>query len=485
MASKLEQIEGTICQLETSRESLLRQLAEVDKRLEVERAQYAQLRNELVPIHSLPNELLAFVFADAHALLRANPSGKADLAALRFLVETSRVCLRWRQVILHTPLLWNTLVMTVTSGFKGNIAAQEYLKAHLRRSNDAFLDMIVYADTEDPSDLNLFFDTITPHAARWRRFSIEMRCADINMVRPHFANLDAPKLRHLSFNVCGTPEGRSFMSPRAPYPTISPQIFLNGLPELSVLRLANASISNLHPQSTSIQTLHIGGWESAYFTWVQLKSLLESLPQLQNLSLHDVCVRHNTRDPLDQPSPIHLPELRSIRVHKPFTPIDRILPLLTVPKLEGVSLYDMEYFDCTEIPSVKHLLLQASAFDELHFEHLFAAFPNVEDLTVDGDAYQLYEAALNQLPKHPWRTLRRLTVHELTATDVVAFALLVLKRKQAGVPLTTVRLDKKSRHVLRVKGKLDLLTEHVDVVPYDEMEVWPPGRGYDDPHDLV
>ncbi|KAF5342635.1 hypothetical protein D9611_001919 [Ephemerocybe angulata] len=485
--SDLERIQGSIERLECTRTDLLRQLAELDKRLETERALYAQLRNQEVAIERLPNELLSMVFGGAHASLRTNRSGRADLDALRFLVDTSRVCVRWRQVVLHTPLLWNSIVMTVPPDFREHQEPQEYLEAHLKRSGDAFLDMTFFAETENPLDLDLFFTIIGLHAKRWRRVSIEMRSATIPSIQPHFKYLEVPMLKHFSINIWETRDGRGPMSPRTAYPDPKPQVFLDGAPNLSVLRLANAAIGHLHPNSTSITTLHLGGWEQAFFTWPQLKSLLESLPQLQNLSLHELCVRHNTRDPTHEPAPIHLPHLQNLRIHKPFTPVERFLPLFTVPKLERLALNEVENFDCTEIPSVTHLTMEGCPFDDPQFQNLISAFPNVQDLTIDASAYLFFDSdALSATtPTYPWRFLKTLTMRELTPGDVVPFTLMVLKRKRAEHPIETLRLDKRSRNVLRLKEKLETLNDHTKIVPFDERELWPPGRGYDDPHDLV
>lgn len=113
--------EAAIQQLESAKRDLLRQLEELDLKLLSEKAQYAQLRNHTVPIHTLPNELLGLVFGMAHSSLRFVGPKSADAQRLRFLVHTSWVCTRWRQIILREPLLWNTIAMNVFNGFQDNV----------------------------------------------------------------------------------------------------------------------------------------------------------------------------------------------------------------------------------------------------------------------------------------------------------------------------------------------------------------------------
>ncbi|RXW25494.1 hypothetical protein EST38_g292 [Candolleomyces aberdarensis] len=493
--------EATIQKLESARDDLLRQLEELDLKLLSEKAQYSQLRNHKVAIHALPNELLGLVFGLAHSSLRFD---RPDAQRLRFLVHTSWVCTRWRQVILRTPLLWNTIAMTVFSGFEGYAPAQESLLAHLERSGDAYLDMEFFLATDNPKDFLPFFDTIGSHSKRWRRLSVEMNSADIPIVRKVLQNLEVPKLEHFSLNIWETSE-KGLLSPRTPYPTIAPQIFMKGATDLCLLRLAGAALGSLHPQSTSIRILHVGGWEKSFFTWAQFRSLLESLPRLENLSLHELCIRHNTRNPLDQPAPMNLPNLRRLRLHSPFTPIDRILPLLSMPKLEQVSLHTLETFESPVMPTVTYLHLNGCAFDDVHYEELFASFPNIQHVSVDEYAYLLYNMLRHSLPPVndattapnsnsnpnpnsttcPWSSLHTLTVRDLASSEVNVFVEMVRQRKEAQVPIKTVRLDRRGRNVVRLKHKGDQLAEHTSVVSWDGTESWPPGLGYEDPHDLV
>ncbi|KAJ2917405.1 hypothetical protein MD484_g2988, partial [Candolleomyces efflorescens] len=493
---QLARHEAAIHQLESARSHLVRQLQELDLNLLSERAQYAQLRNHTVPIHTLPNELLGLVFGIAHSSLRLSGPKSADAQRLRFLVHTSWVCTRWRRIILREPLLWNTIAMTVFNGFEDNIPAQESLLAHLQRSGDAFLDMEFFLATDSSKDFLAFFDAITPHSQRWRRLSIEMKIADIAIVRKVLQNVQVPKLEHFSLNIWETSESGP-LSPRTPYPTIAPQIFMKGAPDLSLLRLAGAALGSLHPQSTSIRILHVGGWDKSFFTWAQFRSLLESLPCLESLSLHELCIRHNTRNPLDQPAPIELPNLQRLRLHSPFTPIDRILPLLSLPKLEEVSLHHFETqtFESAAIPTVTYLRLDSCSFDDVHYEKLFASFPNIQHVSVDAYAYLLYNMLWHGLSsihdattnsnRGPWTSLHTLTVSDLPSGDVKVLVDMVQGRKEAQVPIQTVRLDRRGRNVVRLKHQWERLAEQTTVVSWDGTESWPPGLGYEDAHDLV
>ncbi|KAL0945300.1 hypothetical protein HGRIS_000806 [Hohenbuehelia grisea] len=78
------------------------------------------------PVHRLPTELLADIFALCHAVEEDDRGGSA-LGCAR--VMLSHVCRRWRAVILSMPLLWSTI--SVGSRRK---QGRYMLQAHLDRS---------------------------------------------------------------------------------------------------------------------------------------------------------------------------------------------------------------------------------------------------------------------------------------------------------------------------------------------------------------
>jgi hypothetical protein len=175
--------------------------------------------------------------------------------------------------------------------------------------------------------------------------------------------------------------------------------------------------------------------------------------------------------------------------------------------LEQVSLHHFETqtFESPVIPSVTYLHLDSCSFDDVHYEKLFASFPNIQYVSVDAYAYLLYNMLRHSLPsvhdattttapnsnsnintnRSPWTSLHTLTVSDLPSGDVNVFVDMVQERKEAQVPLKTVRLDRRGRNVVRLKHKWDQLAEHTKVVSWDGTESWPPGLGYEDPHDLV
>ncbi|KAL0950266.1 hypothetical protein HGRIS_010246 [Hohenbuehelia grisea] len=116
------------------------------------------------PIHQLPTELVAEIFALCHAAEEDHRGNSASACAR---VILSHVCRRWRAVILCMPLLWSTI-----SVHGPGDSSLSRLKAHLERSGTCPLSLrfIAHISTTEGRVENIA-DILTlavAHAQRWR-----------------------------------------------------------------------------------------------------------------------------------------------------------------------------------------------------------------------------------------------------------------------------------------------------------------------------
>jgi len=470
----------SINDLELRKQTLLREIDDVNLELGVQRAQYSRLLNDDSLVYRLPNELLTGILINYQRNIRY--SSKSGVVPLQ--VAASHVSHRWRDIVLSTPLLWNTIDFRIRpmNHVQGRILSQ--LNAYLTRSDKCFLDITL--DFQVVDDLSSYIYLLAAHSRRWRRLAIVTRYEQVDDIQNLLRNTPTTDFEHLSISI-GRPQEGS-LSPRKPYATVSPTILLAGCPTLTFVRLAGLALGNLHPPLTTVTTLHLDGWTRNFMTHDQLKSILEASVSLVNLSLNQLHI-HHPRDPLEVIHPVKLPNLRCLRLLGPCSPVSRLLSLMDTPNLFSLSLQDIDTFDSDILPSVQWLSIDDCALDDLEVALLFRSFPSVEFLSIDKSLPDIYYMLLPDLDDHtpkPWPRLRTISLRDLQLIDVPHFCNLVFSLQQSDKsPLDKVCLDRRSRTVLRTKHRLDWLQDRLQVEHCDAPEPWPLGLGYEDAHDLL
>lgn len=139
----------------------------------------SQLRLGLFGIHSLPNEILSYIFLNAinhndHNNNSSDSDSGFDVAF--FPLTISHTCSRWRKVSISTGSLWTAIKLFLPC-CRGQFA---YLEAWLSRSKSYPLDMLLDFrdeewnwDSEEDHPFTLdsasrIISLILPHAKRWR-----------------------------------------------------------------------------------------------------------------------------------------------------------------------------------------------------------------------------------------------------------------------------------------------------------------------------
>lgn len=451
--------------LEGKRARLLLEISRVDTDIQVARVSYGRLVNETVPINKLPHELLADIFKSCQMFSHRKP----------FEVLASHVSSHWREVALRTPLLWNTITLSIRASSPGSLAAAmgratARLKAYLLRSDSSILD--INLRTYESPILELI-DLLIPHAHRWRRLSIySFTPAPAGI----FALLETPILEHLSLLLLG----QSDIQP-ARVSGHTPQILIAGAPSLSFVRITVPSLSFFAPPLSAVTTLHLTNSKSKnMLTYRQFLDILDSSPCLINLSLFYVAI-HFPRDPSAVRSAKAIPTLRSLRICGADTPPQRIFSFVALPCLTHLILSDVETFDSPTLPLVQSLTINHSGFSDAEVRNFPIVFPAVTNLSIgDPPIIPLLGGVDSPLDPLPWPLLQVLTLRDMGPHDVVSLCISILQRKDRGIPLAKVRLDKRSRRVLKAGSRLQWLGEQVLVESHDETDPWPHDLGYED-----
>ena len=464
---------NSISSLEKRKEQLVQELDNVTLELRYLRATYARTINEDVLIYRLPSELLSSIF------MICQQYSDASTKFLRFQVVASHVSHHWRKIALSTPLLWNDVNFHIypVNHLPGRYLGQ--LEAHLKHSDTCFLDITL--DFHVADNISTYLTLLARHSTRWRRLSIITNYELVDDIYTLLHSTHTPHLEHLSLNI-GKPQ-QGALSPRQQYPCVLPSVLLSGAPLLSFVRLAGLALGTLHPPISKVTTLHLDGWTRHYLTQEQFKTIFDSAPAIINLSLNQLCI-HHPRDPLQVTNAVKLLNLRYLRLRGPCSPLCRLMFLLDMPQLYALSLHNVDTFDSNTLSAVQSLTLESCALDEPDIKNLIRSFPAITSLTVDH-TFNIF-GLLDPEPKSSkvWPQLQMMSVRELQSMDIPGLCTMVLHRMDSDKPLKQIRLDRRSRTSLRTKHRLEWLQNIVPVDNCDLVEIWPPGLGYADKHDL-
>jgi len=109
-------------------------------------------------------------------------------------------------------------------------------------------------------------------------------------------------------------------------------------------------------------------------------------------------------------------------------------------------------------------------------------FPHVSTFSVDHSVLHTF-LLHNMMTEGLWPRLEAISLRQLQPDDAASFCLLSLSRSGDRGCLRRVRVDRRSRNVLKTKGYLQTLRSALLVEHVDHVDPWPPDLGYEDPDD--
>ncbi|KAG9044562.1 hypothetical protein FS837_007946 [Tulasnella sp. UAMH 9824] len=266
--------ENTLAQLRRSAETSLKDL----QKMEQLRADQSRARNALLPIQTLPNELLLKIWSHVtYGCARTGTDGVWVLA---------QVSKAWTDVILGSSELW----CNINSRF-----SQRRIRWALQRSSARPIH--VFLGTEHGVEER--FDTVLPHCHRWRELRLAVGLPEMTMT---LRVISLPILEHL--------ELRARLGGAAP---VEPPNLLAS-PSLRTLMLYSVPLDWISPSvPAGVRSLGICNVRDGP-TFSQLLKLLSSTPMLEELRLEGVYLMSDSRPPIDKKTTLEMPHLQRIRV---------------------------------------------------------------------------------------------------------------------------------------------------------------------------
>ncbi|KAF8133312.1 hypothetical protein EV363DRAFT_1416343 [Boletus edulis] len=394
-----------------------------------------------------------------------------------FTLAISHVCQHWRNVALSTPSIWTTIVITPEEH-----PPYEPVSTLLERSKSLPIDITIsygdldkYKDDFEPpsdADLEILFAMLIPHIHRWR--TIKVTASEYHHMYAFLSAVSdpsvpaAPQLTTLElYHYEDTGNLDAFQHPRmANHLTL----FAGSAPLLTRIVLWGVHVDWDQPwiaSASNLTDLQLGCHaEDVRPSWAQFSTILRSASVLQKLSLRQS--EPIVGDPADGNAPIQL-----IRVTNFILEVD--------PLARFIGLFRKFH-----LPALKHLYLDPWCYIDDDFSDLFReltrpAYPDqeqprslasrLESLKIPAHPCQvecietLYGELQNlrslnlllyyydpfffdiistpcTLPGHGDIWLPRLATLYVYGASWTALRKLVLQRKEAGVPLSSLYVDR-------------------------------------------
>ena len=414
------------------------------------------LENRVIPISSLPNELLSSIFehGQLHSMSREN---------LPFEILVSHLNRRLRAVAIRTRLLWVKIDISLTTPF-------DKVMAYLQRSGTFTIDLSVNIDTQPhpDSEHNARSAALLYTCAGWAIVMSEMiRCRRFyarfgenhsRSLQDMIGSLHAVKAPHLEYfrieSLC-----QSSQHDTGPHR----KILNGGAPSLKTILIDGWGLHQCLPPLTVITSLTL--FPASYLMlWSDLREILSGNLTLTFLTIGDIFA-----EPLfnDFESGIFLPSLQTLRIFinemngSPF--IDDVLMAISAPRLKCLLLDHVievdlvntpqsypQLQDTERFPNLRHLIICLNREQKVSQESwstFFSVFPHITHFTLQSQADEVIwteplttTLAVCLMGPLILPSLDTLSFNKICATTVTSLCHLVTMREAAGHRLRSLYL---------------------------------------------
>ncbi|KIK67387.1 hypothetical protein GYMLUDRAFT_55168 [Collybiopsis luxurians FD-317 M1] len=429
-------------------------------------------------INQLPNELLTLIFSYSsllpHCDLRYPLTPIPPFKTPPLIHTVLCVCQRWRQIAIHTPSLWTSILVTRSRGDLDRLPTiadfQKPLKSishALQRSLNLPLDITI--DCTHISSKTVIAQ-LAPESERWRSLSIFVpTMQNLPLVLSYLKDIHAPILECLEITAHKFHDGD--------LPTATPHAFLKSSPCLSTVRLNRVGLRWSASPLRGLTTL-----ELRFILWpghADFQNLFANSPGLLNLKLHfdtHAFARLDRNNGNMMRPLIKIPCLRTLElrfIYHDSSSTHNVIPLLqlfSLPALEELTLKDfgtaewcrsLVYFRCyaKSFPKLTRLVLDRVK-DIIYVDSsLVRAFPRLTSLhliDVYSSAFcrllcstRTQEVGSDGLPSSSpsyqvavWPHLEELVIERDSEGKIELVADAVRARKKMGRSLLNVQLDR-------------------------------------------
>ncbi len=232
-------------------------------------------RNALVPVSSLPPEVIAVIFSFLRVPVESPLLTLGKMPGLLAWLHVAHVCHRWREIALDQPRFWSHVDLTTVSpaGTAEILARAKKAPLHLEAK--------VPIGLWDDARFSAFEKELQPRVSHICHLAISADLINLHKILEGLAS-PAPTLEYLSLS------NEKYWHSGLPSRAFVHNNFFGGTtPRLSCLKLCNCNISSTSPLLKGLKTLNIltlsANVRPSLAIWLDA---LDEMPQLEQLVLH-------------------------------------------------------------------------------------------------------------------------------------------------------------------------------------------------------
>ncbi|KZT53084.1 hypothetical protein CALCODRAFT_501514 [Calocera cornea HHB12733] len=327
----LDSIADTKNEIERVRADLKRQEARLQSELQCQEARLFAARATRAPISRLSDDILTIIFeANAESMLQPpvarTKRNEGNPAA--FQLVCSQVCHRWRQVAFRTSSLWSSFLMEDRRSVDFALIMLKGLSCRF----GLVLRLYCSASQKRHPLIRRLLDGVTPYimqliALRLQmckhavyRFATNIKVALPSLIEVHHEQLHFTCSHHDESAMEWIGEG------------------LHASSELLRLRFSNMQLPSSFLSMPTVVRLHL--YQVGCRSSKHLLSFLSSMPNLQELILHDVSDWHRDTGDLTEEAAC-LDDLRTLRLSHDISAFQPLFSTFVFPKLQHLSIEDV------------------------------------------------------------------------------------------------------------------------------------------------
>jgi len=434
--------------------------------------------NQNAAISCLPVEILGVIFV----LLQHTPFPPSDERA-KAEITISHVTRHWRDVAIHSPLLWTHIDLSPPQKL-------DAIAAYVQRSEACALAVHYCHPIKgvDADERSLNVNLIMGHVHRWKSFYLSGPSSVIDRIGLRLRFFVAPLLQQLS----RVDQHHAFPYNVTPRDQCPPTVFLGGTPILSSvhLQLQGRDLPFFCPSLGSVKNLSLS--LEGFKNYRLISNVLTAAPFLETLYFQ---VDRDNYSPAPWPSEdldyIKMPHLHSLCIKSPeFScrtarmAILGLLRTLQTPQLHSITLQsviihnpfqlrfifdDLQIISGTKFPLLRSLAFIDCTIDALSYRRFAQYFSTVTCLSVACSYSAPGCEILRDMASYPseykhWLHMDTISVNIRVLGDIEdVLCRIVSNQMIAGSPIHKVRLNRDAPLTMR---RLEWLREHVEVEPF-------------------
>ena len=465
VAEQIAALDQNISRMEGIESRLLWELSEIQSSMKAIRNQRANMKSRIAVVWSLPNEILAYIFElgvrneEGRMYTEKDDDdddddGHEDEPAFNILV--SHVCRRFREIAIHTPTLWTQIhILDLET------PRLDFVRACVKRSGSSGLDIFIDCNggrfEVDFAPVPSLMDILDPHISRFRRFTVR-----ISGFQPLYQimvrlNKPAPQLESLELYNIDTETDFDEEDPFHPALLREPLTLFDGImPKLECVSLDGAHAAWTKCNFTGLKSLHLGyHTRDVRPTYDEFKAIIDASPTLHTLDLRGSAPLIST--PSVYP-PLQMERLEVLHISEMTCDIaTALMSLFNTPNLLSLSLMDLTTNGDSSFfhriigppalfPALTKLKLGSVAMNEDTFEGLLRASSKLTHLSLYLSSRIPTSWLVYLEPKSPENEVVCPKLECLRCVNASPWGLntLLERRRDAGFPIATLQLDKKT-----------------------------------------